>query len=31
MKKANDDIVQKLLEMCKYIKWKNISYEKRIL
>ena len=28
MKKVNDNIVQKLLEICKYIKWKNVSSEK---
>lgn len=25
MKKADDIIIQKLLEMCKYIKWTNVE------
>ena len=25
MKKVNDIIIQKLLEQCKYIKWKNVK------
>lgn len=28
-KKVDDNIIQKLLEMCKYINWKNINSEKK--
>ena len=27
MKKINDVVIEKLLEMCKHIKWQNISEE----
>ena len=27
MKKANDTVIEKLLEMCKLIKWQNITEE----
>lgn len=31
MKQADNKIIEKLLEMCKYIKWKNVeSFDKAV-